>query len=88
MSRTIVHMKTTIDIDEKKLTGIMRMAGIRSRRAAVDYALTCADRIERLRKLFDRPLPEDQYVNALDPAYDLMVVREKDKPEREYHVAD
>ena len=64
-------MKTTVDIDEKKLNGIMRMAGIRSRKAAVDYALSCADRIERLRKLFKHPLQDKEYANALDPAYEV-----------------
>jgi Arc/MetJ family transcription regulator len=81
------RMKTTIDIDEKKLNGIMRMAGIRSRKAAVDYALSCTDRIERLRKLFENPLPDEEYANSLDPSYDVMVVRERDKPEHKYHVA-
>ena len=79
-------MKTTIDIDEKKLTGLMRMAGIKSRKAAVDYALSCAGRMERLRKLFAKPLPDEEYADALDPAYDLMAVRERGKPGDGYHV--
>lgn len=80
-------MKTTVDIDEEKLTGVMKMAGIKSRKAAVDYALACAQRIERLRKLFEDPLPDREYADALDPSYDVMAVREKDTPEKGYHVA-
>ena len=81
-------MKTTIDVDEEKLVGVMRMAGIRSRKAAVDYALSCAERIERLRKLFEHPLPDAEYADSLDPSYEVMAVREQDKPEHGYHVAD
>ena len=73
-------MKTTIDIDEKKLADVMRLAGVRSRKAAVDYALNCAERVERLRKLFEKPLPDEEYRGALDPAYDVLALRGKDKP--------
>lgn len=71
-------MKTTIDIDEKKLAGVMRLTGMRSRKAAVDYALASTERIERLRKLFEKPLPDEEYLHALDPAYDLNAERAKD----------
>ena len=73
-------MKTTIDVDVKKLDGVMRLTGVRSRRAAVDYALACTERIEHLRKLFEKALPDEAYKSALDPAYDLMAVRRKDRP--------
>jgi Arc/MetJ family transcription regulator len=79
------HMKTTIDIDEKKLEGVMRLTGMRSRKAAVDYALASTERVERLRKLFEKPLPDEESLQALDPAYDLKAMRERDKPRR--HVA-
>jgi Arc/MetJ family transcription regulator len=51
-------MKTTIDIDERKLADVMKLAGVRTREAAVDYALTCAEKTERLRKVFEKPLPD------------------------------
>ncbi len=72
-------MKTTIDIDERKLTGVMRLTGIRSRKAAVDYALASTERIEELRKLFEKPLSDEAYRASLDPAYELTDVRETDK---------
>jgi Arc/MetJ family transcription regulator len=71
-------MKTTIDIDEKKLVVVMKLTGVRSRKAAVDYALAATERIERLRKLFEKPLPDQEYRDALDPAYDLTALRAKD----------
>ncbi len=64
-------MKTTIDIDEKKLESVMQLTGARSRKAAVDYALAGTERAERLRKVFENPLPDEEYREALDPAYDL-----------------
>ena len=78
-------MKTTIDIDEEKLMTVMRLSGVRSRKAAVDYALACTEKNERLRLLFEKALPDDAYKAALDPAYDLTVLRAKDRPKR--HVA-
>jgi Arc/MetJ family transcription regulator len=73
-------MKTTIDIDEKNLERVMQLTGARSRRAAVDYALTCTERAERLRKVFEHPLPDEEYLGALADNYDLNAVRKKDLP--------
>jgi Arc/MetJ family transcription regulator len=73
-------MKTTIDIDEAKLADVMHLTGAKSRKAAVDYALSCAERVERLRKLFEKPLPDEEYRTAIDPAYDILALREKDEP--------
>ena len=75
----MTRMKTTIDIDEKKLGEVMRLTGLRSRKAAVDYALTSTERMERLRKLFEEPLPDEEYLHALDPAYDLSATRSMDQ---------
>jgi hypothetical protein len=33
-----------------------------------------------LRLLFERSLPDEAYTGALDPEYDLMARREKDRP--------
>ena len=78
-------MKTTIDIDEKKLADVMRLTGARTRKAAVDYALEITDRIERQRKFFEQALPDEEYKGAFDLAYDLMTERKKDRPKP--HVA-
>jgi Arc/MetJ family transcription regulator len=80
-------MKTTIDIDDRKLRELMRLTGIRSRKATVDYALSRAGEAERLRKLFEKPLPDAEYEASLDPSYDLMAVRQSDKPKARRHVA-
>ena len=80
-------MKTTIDIDERKLSALMRLTGLRSRKATVEYALCRAEETERLRRLFEKPLPDEDYRTALDPAYDLAAVRAQDKPKARRHVA-
>ena len=85
MCRIIYRMKTTIDIDEKKLAEVMRLTGVRTRKAAVDYALGVTDRLERRRKFFEEALPDAQYQGSFDPAYDLMAERKKDRPKQ--HVA-
>ena len=73
-------MKTTIEIDEEKLKRVMRLTGARTRRSAVDYALSCTEKAERLRTVFETPLPDEEYRGALDPAYDLASVRNVDRP--------
>jgi hypothetical protein len=76
-------MKTTIDIDEKKLKRVLRLTGARSRKAAVDYAPSCAGRTGRLARVFENPLPDEAYRRALDPAYHLAALRAKDQPGRQ-----
>ena len=43
-SRTICRMKTTIDLDERRLSAVMKLTGLRTRKAAVNYALCAAER--------------------------------------------
>ena len=78
-------MKTTIDVDEKKLKAVMRMTGIKTRKAAIDYALARAEKMARITQLFEKALPANAYREAIDPSYDLLAVREKEKPG--HHVA-
>jgi len=74
-------MKATLEIDEPKLLRLMQLTGIKTRKQAVDYALTEAERIARLNRVMQTPLyvvAEDEPV--IDPAYDLQTLREKEKP--------
>ena len=59
-------MKTTVELDEKKLLRIMALTGLKTRKAAIDYALTQGERAAKLRKPFARQ--------------ELEVLREQDKP--------
>jgi Arc/MetJ family transcription regulator len=80
-------MKTTVDIDERKLRNVMRLAGARTRKAAVDYALECTERMEKLRRVLEHPLPDEEYRGAVAEEYNLSDLREKDTPGRR-HVDD
>jgi 2-hydroxychromene-2-carboxylate isomerase len=79
MSRILSRMKTTIDLDEAKLKNVMKLTGIKTRKAAVDYALAEVERKARLAGLMSRPC----YVAegpAMDPTYDLSKLRDADRP--------
>jgi Arc/MetJ family transcription regulator len=78
---TLFSLKTTIDLDEAKLKRVMKLTGLKTRKDAVDYALTEAERIARIKQVLGRPL----YVVAkgeavVDPDYDLAALREAERP--------
>ena len=75
-------MKTTIDLDETKLKRVMKLAGIGTRKEAIDAALTELERKAKLNHFFANALPHDAYKNAIDPKYYLMKLREMSKPKR------
>ena len=74
-------MKTTIDLDEKKLERVMKLTGIDTRKEAIDVALTELERKARINHFYTRALPHEAYKDAIDPNYDLMKLREMTKPE-------
>jgi len=78
--RIISRMKTTIDIDEAKLKRVMQVAGLKTRKAAVDYALTEAERAARLKKLLTCAVRETEYKSAVDPKYDVVAMRNRETP--------
>jgi Arc/MetJ family transcription regulator len=73
-------MKTTIDLDEAKLKRVMKLAGIATRKDAIDAALTELERKAKLNRFFANALPHEAYKDAIDPKYDLMKLREMTKP--------
>ena len=75
-------MKTTVELDEKKLLRVMALTGLKTRKAAIDYALTQAERAAKLAKLFARPWTQQELEAALEPGYDLEALREPDKSNR------
>lgn len=77
------RMKTTIDLDEAKLERVMKLTGLTTRREAIDFALTQAERAAKVKALLSRPFFEgiaDKVV--VDPAYDVLALRRKEKPTR------
>jgi Arc/MetJ family transcription regulator len=68
-------MKMTIEIDERRLARLMKLAGISTKTAAVDWALRSAERAARREKLFATRWAEDELKSAVDPGYDVLAVR-------------
>lgn len=75
-------MKTTIDIDDEKLRRVMDLTGIKTRKEAIDFALSEAERAARIRKFFEEPFYVQPEGDVIDPTYDLMKLRESDKGPR------
>ena len=73
-------MKTTIEIDEKKLQSVMRLKKFKTRKEAVDYALTEAEQAAKLQHVLETPMFLDVEGDIIDPNYDLIKVRNMDLP--------
>jgi hypothetical protein len=73
-------MKMTLDIDERKLSRIMALTGIRTKTAAVDFALDATERGARLRKLLARGVSGAELRGAVDPAHDISALRSREIP--------
>ena len=69
------HMKTTIEIDEEKLKRVMQLGGFGTRKEAVDWALTEAERIARINRLAEEEWTAQSLKDAVDPHYDLLAMR-------------
>jgi Arc/MetJ family transcription regulator len=68
----------TLWVDEKKLARVMKLTGIRTKTAAVDYALATAERAARREKLFVIRWKSEELAAAVDPAYDVLAIRHID----------
>lgn len=73
-------MKTTIEIDESKVLRIMEYTGIKTRREAIDYALTHAERLARIEKVLSKPFYTVNDGDIVDPNYDVMKLRAMERP--------
>jgi Arc/MetJ family transcription regulator len=73
-------MKTTIEIDERRLASVMRLTGLRTRKAAVHYALVAAERAAAFNQLMEQALPDDAYRSAVDARYDIVALRQRERP--------
>lgn len=76
----MTRMKTTIEIDESKLKRVMKLTGLKTRKAAVDYALTQAERFAKLDRFFEKPFYVQGEGEVIDPGYDVLKLRQLEKP--------
>ena len=61
----------------------MELTGLKTRKEAIDYALSQAERAAKIAKLFARPRrSKEKLKNLLNPKYDLMMLREQEKPDK------
>ncbi len=75
-------VKPTIEYDETRLKRVMKLTGLKSRAAALDYALHEAEQAARVRKFLKSLLSYAEYAGAVAPGYDVLAVREKETPYR------
>jgi Arc/MetJ family transcription regulator len=69
------RMKTTIEIDEAKLDRLMSLTGLKTRKEAVDWALTEAERIARIDQIAAHPWDSARVMEAVDADYDILAIR-------------
>ena len=75
-------MKMTLYIDDELLGRVMEATGATSKTKAVDLALREIDRRAKLVKLSSAGLglTADELKDAVDPRYDLQVMRNQERP--------
>ncbi len=69
------YSKTTVEIDDEKLSAIMRLTGSKTRKEALDWALTEARRIATLNNIIAEPWTAEFLNDAVDPNYDVLEAR-------------
>ena len=74
-------MKKTVELDEKKVKNLMRLGGFKTQREAIDFALTHGERIAKALAAFKGDLFTGNGP-VVDADYDLMKLRESDRPRR------
>jgi hypothetical protein len=75
-------MKMTVEIDEKKLSRLMKLTGLTTKTKALNYALSAAERCARRDMLLSTTLAPKDLENAIDPRYDLRTLRAREMPSR------
>ena len=78
-------MKTTVDLEDKKLRRLMKLTGLKTRKETIDFALTEAERLARIRKVFSKPFYLDPDDPIIDPRYDIIKIRRQEKPRHASH---
>ena len=68
-------IKTTIEIDEDKLERVMKLGNFNTRKEAMDWALTEAERLATLNHIAATPWTASFLQDAVDPDYDPIALR-------------
>ncbi len=73
--RKYAHMKTTIELDDEKLESIMRAMSFKTRKEAIDWALTEGERLAVMHSIRANPWSAEMLRDAVDADYDVLAVR-------------
>jgi hypothetical protein len=68
-------MKTTVELDDEKLLNIMRVMDFKTRKDAIDWALTEAERLAMIHYIKANPWSAETLKEAVDPEYDVIAIR-------------
>lgn len=68
-------MKTTIELDDTKLESIMASMGFKTRKEAIDWALTEGERLAVMHHIKANPWTSAMLEDAIDPTYDVLSAR-------------
>jgi hypothetical protein len=78
-------MKTTVEIDDKKLNRVMKLTGLKTMKETIDFALTEAERVAKMRELFSASFYTDDAGDVVCPEYDVVKLRKLEKPGHASH---
>jgi Arc/MetJ family transcription regulator len=70
-----MKMKTTVELDETKLEALMQVTGIKTRKEALDWALTEAVKVASINRIAETPWDAEFLKDAVDPDYDILKSR-------------
>jgi hypothetical protein len=73
-------MKTTVDLDEKKLKSLMKLTGFRTKKETINFALAQAERIARLENMLSGSFYISKSGDVVYPNYDILKMRESADP--------
>ncbi len=68
-------MKTTVELDDEKLENIMKAMGFKTRKEAIDWALTEGERMAVMHNIRANPWSTESLKEAIDPDYDVLATR-------------
>ena len=70
-------IKTTIEIDEDKLERVMKLGGFNTRKEAMDWALTEAERLAALNDIERNPWDSALMETSVSADYDPIALRQE-----------
>ena len=68
-------MKTTVELDDEKLENIMKAMDFKTRKEAIDWALTEGERLAVMHHIKANPWSAEMIREGVDANYDVLAVR-------------